>query len=221
LDNSNYQTLGLFNGLPSGTYNVYAKSTNNTLLSEIVIIGSPPVNKFSVQSQSTTIKQLSKIGFVQYYEAEIIYDTSLIPNGEEITFNYIIQYNLSYSQPGVAYFETSNNIVQKNGLNQPVTKIDDEPLNVAFPSGCNPIYSVLTGFDKYSTGQITLKNTDTFTAKFVYGINTQEDGSLVGSCFTTAQLSISANFDSIEYTCDCCELEDNLVTINQQPQIFQ
>lgn len=221
LDNNNFQTLGVFNSLLPGTYTLYAKSSDNTLLSEVVVVDSPPVNKFSVQSQSTTLKQLSKIGFIQYYEAEVVYDTSLIPTGEDITFNYIIQYDLLYSQPGVAYFDTTGNTVQKNSINQPVNEILNQPLSVVFPSDCNPTYSVLSGSRQYSTGQITLQKGDSFIVKFVYGIDTQQSGNLVGPCFTKAQLGILAYFDEIEYSCDCCEMEENKVTINQSPQIFQ
>jgi hypothetical protein len=221
LDNSNFQNLGVFNSLLPGTYTVYAKSSNNTLLSEVVVVDSPPVNKFSVQSQSTTLKQLSKIGFIQYYEAEVVYDTSLIPVGENITFNYVIQYDLSYSQPGVAYFDTTGNTVQKNSINQPVNEILNQPLSVVFPSDCNPTYSVLSGVRQYSTGQITLEKNDSFLVRFVYGIDTQQSGSLVGPCFTKAQLGILSYFDEIEYSCDCCEMEENQVIINQSPQIFQ
>jgi hypothetical protein len=229
IDGQNFQSTGSFTLLNKGTYIVVAKDTAGTTVSEIVVIDGPVVNEFSLQAQSQSTKKLSKIGFTQFYETTIIYDTSFIPVGETITFNYVMEFNLNYVEPGSAKFDVqgSNLTILKNSMLQGIpSQVDLQNLTEVGPSICDPLYSLYQGFVKYKTGQISLDNNDSFEVKFVYGINTEEFGVLVSAgglttpCFTQANVNISSYVTDVQYSCDCCKLIDTTVTTSIN-QIYQ
>lgn len=222
---STFQQTNLFGSLPKGTYTVLAEDEDGTIVSEIVVVGGLDVNEFSLQAQSQTTKKLSKIGFTQFYETTIVYDTSFIPAGEQITFNYVIEFNLNYVQPGSAKFdvEDSNLQIFKNGITQGTpSQVDLQNITQVSPSSCDPSYSIYQGFVKYKTGLITLDNNDNFEVKFVYGINTDELGVFDNTtqCFTQASVNISSYVTDTIYTCSCCSLIDTIVTTSIN-QIYQ
>jgi hypothetical protein len=222
---STFQQTGLFTSLIKDTYIVVAKDADDTIVSEIVVVGGPDVNEFSLQSQSQSTKKLNKIGFTQFYETTIIYDTSFIPVGEQITFNYVMEFNLNYVQPGSAKFEIQSSSLEilKNSIPQGIpSQVDLQNLTQVGPSSCDPSFSIYQGFVKYKTGQITLDNNDNFEVKFVYGINTDELGAFdpATNCFTQADVNISSYVTDVQYSCDCCNLTDTTVTTSIK-QIYQ
>jgi hypothetical protein len=213
---STFQSAGLFTPLNKGTYTVIAKDSNGTIVSEIVVIGGPVVNEFSLQAQSQSTIKTSLVGQMQFYETTFVYDTSFIPVGETITFNYVVEYNFNYIQPGSASFNIQNTnitIFKKNILQGIPSEVDSQNLTISGPSNCDPSYSIYSGFKKFKSGQITLDSTDSFEVKLVYGIDTTQNGVFnpVTKCFTEANVSISSYVTDVEYSCDCCNLSDTTV----------
>jgi hypothetical protein len=213
---STFQLTGLFTLLNKGTYTVIAKDGDGTIVSEIVVIDGPVVNEFSLQAQSQSTIKTSLVGQMQFYETTFIYDTSFIPVGETITFNYVVEYNFNYSQPGSASFDIQNtNItILKNNISQGIpSEVDSQNLTISGPSNCDPSYLVYSGFKKFNSGQITLDSTDSFEVKLVYGINTAQNGVFdsITKCFTEANISVSSYVTDVDYSCDCCKLSDTTV----------
>lgn len=211
-----FQSTGLFTLLNKGTYTVIAKDSDGTIVSEIVVIDGPVVNEFSLQAQSQSTIKTSLVGQMQFYETTFIYDTSFIPVGETITFNYVVEYNFNYSQPGSASFDIQNtNItILKNNISQGIpSEVDSQNLTISGPSNCDPSYLVYSGFKKFNSGQITLDSTDSFEVKLVYGINTAQNGVFdsITKCFTEANISVSSYVTDVDYSCDCCKLSDTTV----------
>ena len=222
---STFQPTGLFTLLNKGTYTVIAKDINGNIVSEIVVVGGQDINQFSLQSQSQSTVKTSPIGDMQYYETTIIYDTSFIPAGETITFNYVVEFNLNYVEPGSASFDVinTNMYIFKNGSSQGIpTEIVNQPLTSGPPSICDPSYYIYEGYIEFETGQIVLDSNDSFEVKFVYGINTKTTGVFdsVTQCFTEANVNINSYVTEVEYSCDCCQLTNTTVATSIK-QIYQ
>jgi hypothetical protein len=220
INGNTFQPTGIFDNLIAGQYIVTAKDSSNNTLSETVDISQPPINTFSIEPISQIKSVLNKVGNVQYYLNEITYDTSSIPVGVQITFDLNILYNLSYFEPGTASFVTNQNEVFKNGNLLTVTNNSNTPFVKSNPLDCNNSLFVYVSTKNYVSSTITLTKNNTFSVKLVYGIDTNTNGSVFGSCRTQGLVLTNISFENISYTCDCCLLNQNNVTIQNTPQIY-
>lgn len=215
-----YQDIGIFNQLPAGTYQVYAKDSNNVEVVDTVVITHPPINFFSIPAATIQITPTNKVGNVQYYSINITYDTSQIPTGEAVVFDYEIIYTLRYNEPGSVTFETNQNSINKNGNTISLISTETQQLTKGNPIQCNFNYHTYEGLRKYSASSISLVKNDIFSFTGIYGIDTTTSGNVDGSCRTTAFLFFAGSFVNVEPSCNCCQLNQNTVNANQPPQIF-
>lgn len=221
IDNgTSYQNIGIFTGLKSGSYIVSAKDIDGNIITEIVDVSAPFKNVFTVQPQTQLVSKLNKVNGLQKYSIEVTYDTSQIPVGEQITFDFKIIYSLLYEEPGIAFFDTSQNEVLKNGIIQPTILVDQTPFSKGDPLSCNDSYFVYLANKEYKSTSIVLQKNDVFTIKLVYGINTDSQGEVNGSCRTKGAVIPTLFFENITYSCNCCGMNENLVNVITQPQIY-
>lgn len=223
LDNLIYlNNTGIFTSLGSGQYTVYAKDINNYVVSETITLNNDLSVNFKIPytilvQDSPTYKNMS------YKNITINYDTSYIPIGETVSFNYRILYNLIYYSPGFAVFDTGSHYLTKNGLPITITKTTANPLVAVAPSNLGCIdYSQYNGSDEYMSDMVTLTNGDIFTSTIIYGIDTITNGMIEnkGSCYTIAQVLVNTLFENVELSCTCCNLDKNAVNVSEPAQIY-
>lgn len=222
LDNQIYSnTTGIFTNLNSGLYTVYAKYINDTtIISKSVELISTPTNYFSIPG-NLTITELQSVQNMKYYLASVTYDTSLIPLGETVSFDYSMNYSLNYLEPGTVDFDTTQHTIYKNGNGLTITENSLGEFTQISPSTCNQAYYLYSKNNTYSSNSITLVNGDTLVVNAIYGIDTNTNGAVDGTCYTKGWVDINLSFENINIDCQCCQLNRNLVNVTQQPQIYQ
>jgi hypothetical protein len=158
---------------------------------------------------------------MKYYNLKIIYNTSLIPLGESLTFDFRFVYNLLYSQPGTVVFDTSNSSILINNIPQPINQTNTTPFLVSLPLPCDPNnYYQLISNEEYSVPSLTLMNGDTFEVNIVYGIDTQSAGAIINNCITQGSVNINTYFENTSTTCVCCRFTGNQINNIGIPQIY-
>jgi hypothetical protein len=214
-------TTGIFNNLNSGLYTIYAKyPVNDFIISKSVELQSTPISYFSIPG-NLTINELQSVGNMKYYLASVTYDTSLIPLGETITFDYSMNYSLNYLQPGSVDFDTTQHTIYKNGGGLNILENSLGTFTQISPSTCNQAYYLYSKNNTYSSNSVSLINGDTLVVNAIYGIDTKTNGGVDGTCYTKGWVDINLSFENIQTSCQCCQLNRNLVNVTQQPQIYQ
>lgn len=214
-------TTGIFNNLNSGLYTIYAKyPVGDIVISKSVELTSTPINYFSIPG-NLVVSELQSAGNMKYYLASVTYDTSLIPLGETITFDYSMNYSLNYLQPGSVDFDTTQHTIYKNGGGLTIVENSLGSFSQISPSTCNQSYYLYSSNNTYSSNSISLVNGDTLVVNAIYGIDTKTNGGVDGTCYTKGWVDINLSFENIKTSCQCCQLNRNLVNVNQQPQIYQ
>lgn len=212
--------VGIFNNLSAGLYTVYGKDGDGNIISEPVTLTAQPITYFNIPN-STVVTNLTQVGNTKYYLLDIVYNTSLIPSGETITFDYKFTYNMIYNQPGFVVFDTTNNTIIKNGTPYVASQVSSTPLSVSNPLPCNPTYyNQLVESETYQLNSVSLTNTDTFEVQIVYGIDTDSGGSFINGCITQGSVNINANFENVQTTCNCCTLNGSQINNIGIPQIY-
>lgn len=222
LDGNVFQnTTGIFTSLQSNLYTVYAKNIiNESIISKSVELISTPISYFSIPG-NLTVTELPSMGNMKYYLAKVEYNTSLIPLGETVNFDYYLNYNLNYLQPGTVTFDTSQHTIYKNSVSIPINTESIGTFSQISPSPCNQSYYQYGTDNVYQSTGISLVNGDTFIVNCIYGIDTNSDGYVDGTCYTKGWVNANLFFKNVSITCPCCQLNSNSLNVNQQPQIFQ
>jgi hypothetical protein len=211
---------GIFTNLSEGLYTVYAKDSGGTVITETVTLVADPLTYITIP-YTTSLQQISSVGNMNYYNFKVIYNTSLIPVGESVTFDFKFIYSLIYNQPGTVLFDTDNSTILLNGNNQTINNTNSSPFLISGPLPCNPTYyNQLVGSQEYSVSSLTLVNGDTFEANIVYGIDTQSAGANLNGCITQGSVNINASFENVSITCNCCNLTVNQINQTGNPQIY-
>lgn len=220
LNNIDYSNVtGIFTSLSGGTYTVYAKDSGGTITSKTIVLSGPPNSSFSVPA-SYTVTSLPTQGMMNYYMATLNYNTSQIPVGEFLTFTLRIVYNLSYTEPGSAIFNTATRYVTINGGQQSQSTANSTGFNVNGVSACSAIHNRYVGQDTY-TYNLSLSTNDVFSVSVVWGIDTKTSGTTNAQCYTTAQVGVDIYFDNPNPSCNCCSFLGNSINITQPIQIYQ
>jgi len=215
---SNY--TGVFTNLPEGFYTVYAKDNNNVVVSDTITLVADPVTTITIP-YTKVLQTLSSVGNMNYYNLSINYNTSLIPVGETVYFDYKFIYNLIYDQPGTVLFDTSNSTLLLNGINQIINNTSTTPFLVSGPLPCNPSsYFKLTSNDEFVVNSLSLVNGDTLQVNVVYGVDTQTNGANIAGCITKGYVNINAGFENVSVSCPCCEFTNNQINEIGTPQIY-
>jgi hypothetical protein len=195
LDGITYSnTTGVFTNVGVGLYTVYAMDDSGTVLSTPVTVPSyaQPLINVIVNTQYT---QIASVGNMNYYKVDFSYDTSTLPIGLTFNADYVLNYNLSYIEPGSATFDTTLHTLNLNGVAQTINNISSTALNPVTTSSCNPIYDVYGGTEQYGSLSISIMNSDIVDGTIIIGIDTETSGTFDFPCITSAQVDIQASLN--------------------------
>jgi hypothetical protein len=221
-------TTGVFTSLSSGQYTIYAKDLNNQVISQTITLTSPQATIFSMIG-TANVTNLPTVGNMRYYMVTVNYDTTQIPIGAYITFNYKMVYNLTYAEPGFATFDTTQHYVTKNGNQLTISSDVSTPYVMGQDRGCDvliPLY-LYSRLDSYISPTITLTNGDVFVANIIYGIDTTTNGSsFLNSngtqiCNTAGFVNINSLIENVISECDCCSYRSTNINIPGTSQNYE
>ena len=220
-----YTSVGIFSALPVGTYTVSAKDSSGYVLtnSGLIIVPATSVN-FTMNMSITNTSTLPAIGNMKYYKVDYLIDTATIPVGDTVTFDLTLFYDLAYTQPGYALFDTTGNSLTLNG--SPLTYLPGitYPFLASITYPCNPLYDSYYGGNQYLINNISVVNGDVLIGSFVFGINTQDNGGYdpVTSCYTKADVNVNFIMNNITTTnpCNVVNTQTTLGYYKQQIFIF-
>jgi len=214
LDGITYSnTIGIFTNVGSGLYTVYAKDNLGVVLSTPVTVPNytQPLINVIVNTQYT---QIASVGNMNYYKVDFTYDTSTLPIGLTFNADYVLNYNLSYIEPGSVTFDTTLHTLNLNGVPQTINNTSSIELHSVTISSCNPIYDIYGGTEQYDSLSISIMNSDIVDGTIIIGIDTETLGTFDFPCITSAQVDIQASL-SVTYPTN-----PNCYSINTQ-QIIQ
>jgi hypothetical protein len=193
LDGITYSnTIGIFTNVGSGLYTVYAKDSLGVVLSTPVTVPSYAQPQITVSVNATQFTQIASVGNMDYYKVDFTYDTSTLPIGLTFNADYILNYNLSYTEPGSVTFDTTLHTLKLNGVLQTINNTSSIALSPVGSSSCNPLYDIYGGTEQYSSLSISIENSDIVEGTIIVGININSVGVLVSPCITSAQVDIQA-----------------------------
>jgi hypothetical protein len=201
----------VFTSLGIGQYTVYAKDSNGQVISQSITLTSQPYNNFSITATSN-VTNLPTVGNMSYYLATVNYNTSQIPIGTTMTFDYKMVYNMIYGEPGFATFDTTQHYITKNGNPISISSGPTTPFVAGQNIGCEPLTPnyLYNGLDSYISSGINLVNGDVFTISIIYGIDTKTNGiSFINStnngiCETTGFVLLNSLIENVVLSCECC-----------------
>lgn len=222
LDNVNFINVGIFNGLFSGAYTVYAKdSSGNTTSCDVTLSPSQPktyqvpmIVMAGPDRVGTTINDLTK------YKIDFTIDTSLLPVGVNIEFDYVVTYTKTYSEPGTVSFITTGHSISVNNIQKTMSLIDSGPFINISTSQCNPIHDVYAAYDIYSATAITGNNTSNIVGYIEYTIDIDPGFTFDPLCYTRGTVGINAYLSNITVDNDCVIIQPTTIieTTTQIPQ---
>lgn len=210
-------TTGVFTSLGTGQYTIYAKDSNGQVISQTITLTAQPTINFSVIG-TASVNNLPTVGNMRYYLVTVNYDTSQIPVGVTMTFDYKMVYNLIYFEPRFATFDTTQHYITKNGNPITISNGPTTPYVVGQDIGCEPLtpYYSYSRLDSYISSGVSLINGDVFTISIIYGIDTKTNGdSILNStntaiCQTAAWVISNSLIENVVLSCECC----NYISIN-------
>ena len=188
-------TIGIFTSVGVGLHTVYAKDSLGVVLSTPVTVPSYTQPLINVIVNTTQFTQIASVGNMDYYKVDFSYDTSTLPIGLTFNADYILNYNLSYTEPGLVTFDTTLHTLKLNGVLQTINNTSSIPLNPVTSSSCNPIYDVYGGTEQYSSLSISIENSDIIEGTIIVGIDINATGVLASPCITSAQVDIQASLN--------------------------
>ena len=196
LDGITYSnTIGVFTNVGVGLNTVYAKDSLGVVLSIPVTVPSYTQPQITVSVNATQFTQIASVGSMDYYKVDFIYDTTTLPIGLTFNADYILNYNLSYTEPGLVTFDTTIHTLYINGVPQTINNTSSIPLNPVTSSSCNPFFSIYGGTEQYSSLSISIENSDIVYGTIIVGIDINANGVLFTSCITSAQVDIQASLN--------------------------
>jgi hypothetical protein len=188
-------TTGVFTNVGVGLNTVYAKDSLGVVLSIPVTVPSYVQPPITVIVNATPFTQIASVGSMDYYKVDFTYDTTTLPIGLTFNADYILNYNLSYTEPGLVTFDTTIHTLYINGVPQTINNTSSIPLNPVTSSSCNPLFSVYGGTEQYSSLSISIDNSDIVNGTIIVGIDTNTVGAITKSCITSAQVDIQASLN--------------------------
>lgn len=193
-------STGVFTQLYSGPYTIYAIDLSGNVTSCNVNLIAPQPTTLQIPISLSEFVLTNKINNMNYYQSNVIIDTSFIPQYLNVTFDYSLNYSLAYVQPGSVTFDTTYHSL--NISNSAQTFDYTSPLSyITGTSTCSPtIYKKYMGNDIYTITGITVSNSDTITGTIIIGIDTDSLGMLDGNCLTTAYVTVTTNISNIVIT---------------------
>ena len=188
-------TIGIFTNVGVGLHTVYAKDSLGVVLSTPVTVPSYTQPLSNVTVLYTQFTPIASVGNMDYYILNFSYDTSTLPIGLTFNADYILNYNLSYTEPGLVTFDTTLHTLKLNGVLQTINNTSSIPLNPVTTSSCNPIYDVYGGTEQYSSLSISIEKSDIVEGTIIVGIDINSTGVLASPCITSAQVDIQASLN--------------------------
>jgi hypothetical protein len=196
----------LFNNLVAGSYSVYAKDANNTIVQNNVLLtnNATPTNyKLVVNATTTTISPTQKrINFTVSVLNDSNQPTSL-PVGTTITFNLVDNINFAvFSDNSADGYYTQSTQITKNGTNLVITPTSQTNTSTNFSIGtCPPgqgISQHITGLTKTYNG-ITLTGSDVVSGQSVITVFNP------GNASCCVKVTEFLNINQPQITgCSCC-----------------
>ena len=204
-------TTGVFTSLGTGQYTIYAKDSAGQVISQTITLTAQPYTTI-LFTGTGNVTNLPTVGNMRYYLATVNYDTSQIPVGVTMTFDYKMVYNMIYGEPGFATFDTTQHYITKNGNPISISIGTTTPFVAGQNIGCEPLTPnyLYSGFDSYTSSGINLVNGDVFTVSIIYGIDTKTNGiSFTNStntqiCETAGFVVLNSLIENVILSCNCC-----------------
>jgi hypothetical protein len=190
-------TTGVFTSVGVGLYTVYAKDSLGVVLSTPVTVPSYTQPQITVISNATQFTQIASAGNMDYYKVDFSYDTSTLPIGVTFNADYILNYNLSYTEPGSVTFDTTLHTLKLNGVLQTINNTSSIPLNPVGSSSCfTAMYDIYGGTEEYGSLSISIENSDIVEGTIIVGIDISTAGAYnFPFCVTSAQVDIQASLN--------------------------
>lgn len=225
IDGINYTSPnGIFTNLSDGFYTIFAKDLSGNVVSQFFTLTGEPATNYYING-ATSVTNLNTYNNMNYYLLTVNYNTSMIPLGETVTFDWRVTYNLFYQEPvkpgQEVDFDTSQQFLSLSGNNLSISPISSTLFTQNNNSPCNPDYKGFIRSDEYGVNNITLRNGDEFIGSIIYGINTEDAGIFISPCYTTASVGINLRFENVVESCNCCELNNNEINVNETVQNYQ
>ena len=198
LDGITYSnTTGVFTNVGVGLHTVYAKDSLGVVLSTPVTVPSYTQPQITVISNATQFTQIASAGNMDYYKVDFSYNTSTLPIGVTFNADYILNYNLSYTEPGSVTFDTTQHTLKLNGVLQTINNISSSPLNPVGSSSCfTAMYDIYGGTEEYGSLSISIENSDIVEGTIIVGIDISTAGAYnFPNCITSAQVDIQASLN--------------------------
>jgi hypothetical protein len=204
---------GIFTGLPSGTYTVYAKDISGNTTNCIVNLTGPAPSNYFIPIIVDVPQYSSTIGNMIYYKSKFVIDTTALPIGLSVSFEVEMDFSMSYNEPNVVLFDTTqpNPRIFKNAL----------PVNSALTGGVGftsispfycSTYSTFVGNDVYTSVPITMTNTDTTIGTIFFGIDTATYGAFVNPCITSGTVVVNVSLKNLVTNQSCVDVIANPVS---------
>jgi hypothetical protein len=199
-----FNTTGIFSNLAAGTYTVYAKDISGNTTSCSLTLDSRVPAEYPLPINLLSNDFLCSDGNMTFYVAYYEIDTTSLADGVTATFDFNLNYGLSYLSPGSAIFYTDDHSIVINNSSQTITSTDCGDLLETGPSSCSPSYSQYDGYNNYSATGLSVTNIDIVTGYTIYGIDTQTLGQWVPPCYTKATVTINMTLTNVtlDNVCD-------------------
>lgn len=194
IDYSN--NTGIFTELYAGPYTIYAVDMSGTVTTCSVLLEAPVGISYPLVINVTQADVLSSvIGGMKFYQLNFSIDPSGLPNGVTLSFNFSLDYNFSYTQPGQAIFNTTNSRIFKNSSQVTMNLSSGQgPTSIGSTScGSN---NRIAGFSGYVSDTIVVTNSDFVSGYIIYGIDVDSLGVYEEPCTTTGTMNITASIKS-------------------------
>jgi hypothetical protein len=208
-------TTGVFTGLPNGQYTVFGKDLNGNITQCTSYLNAPQTATYPLQVNVVSNSYLTTSNNYKMYKLDYFIDTTTLPIGDVITFDFKITYSLSYTKPGTVYFDTTQHSLNVNSVSKPIYQVGASVLSIAGVSSCNPIYETYSGVDVYKATTVTIQNGDTVNGYILYGINTESAGVFDGTCITKGTVSVNAIAENIITQSPCDVIAPSGINVGQ------
>ena len=205
-------TTGVFTNVGVGLNTVYAKDSLGVVLSTPVTVPSYTQPQITVSVYANPFTQIASVGNMDYYKVDFSYNTLTLPIGVTFNADYILTYNLSYTEPGSVTFDTTLHTLKLNGVLQTINNTSSIPLNPVGSSSCSyNMYDIYGGTEEYGSLSISIENSDIVEGTIIVGIDISTAGAFnFPYCITSAQVDIQASLNVTYPT------NPNCYTINTQ-----
>lgn len=196
-------TTGIFTNLGGGSYNVYAKDISGNTTQCSVTLDAPQPSVYSLPLVLVSNSLMGNSGNMKFYKVEFSVDTTSLPVGVSVTFDYKLSYSFNYLEPGSVFFDTTQHQISINSVPQVMTQTSSSPLTIVSSSACNPVYKKYAGTDIYKATSLTVNSTSVVTGYAIYGIDTETNGVFVNPCITTGTVGVNMILENTQVNNPC------------------